>query len=224
MKSKLKVFIIIIIIGLLSVNSFADTAMTTIKKFLWALSKYKHNSTNAAQIVKNKQITRYCDFVININYMGRQAMRDNWSRLTPSQRSEYMTLLTKIVRQIVYRDASNQLNDMRIRYRGQRQISARRWKVTANIYIISERIDMRAEYILEKTGNFFKLLDIYFDGESLIEDYRIEFNRIIRQHGVSGRRQSLLNRMRRTLRTNVIDDARKKRRQKKRQQRRSGRR
>ena len=106
---------------------------------------------------------------------------------------------------------------MRIRYKGARQVGPGRYEVHADIYIISEALDMKARYVLLKRGNFYKLIDIFFDGESVVEDYRMEFNRIIRRHGVSGRRQSLLNRMRQTLRKDVLDDARKKNRKKKRQ-------
>jgi phospholipid transport system substrate-binding protein len=205
---------------LMSVLIFASASLyasptRTVQKFLWALSKYKHESSIASQKAMNAKIKKYCNFVLNTDYMGRQAMRDNWNRLTPPQRKEYMSLLTQIIQNIVYRDASRQLNDMRIKYKGAKMIAPGKYKVYADIYIISEALDMKAEYVLIKKGNFYKLIDIYFDGESIIEDYRVEFNRIIRQHGVSGRRQSLLNRMRSTLRKNVLDDARKKRRDKK---------
>ena len=156
--------------------------------------------------------------------MGKRAIRSNWSRMTPAQQNEYMDLLRKIIDKIVYKDASRQLNDMRINYRSSQHLGGNRYKVTANIFIISERLDMKAEYLLEKTGNAYKIIDIFFDGESLVEDYHMEFNRIVNEHGISGRRQSLLNRMRRTLRQNVLDDARANRRAKQRQQQRQPRR
>jgi len=216
----LKTIASVFLIFLFSANIFADGSTDTLKKFLKALEMYKDNATSPNQVKLNTQIKKYCNFVLNTDYMGRQAMRDNWNNLTPAQRSEYMSLLKQIIEKIVYRDASNQLRDMRITYRGATQVSAVRWKVFADVLIISERIDMKAVYVLEKTGNFFRVIDAFFDDESIIEDYRSEFNRIIKTHGFSGSRESLINRMQRTLRQNIIDDARTKKRAQKRAQRR----
>ena len=223
MKKLLKISVIALLLSALTITGFADDSMTTIKKFLWALGKYKHDSAVPSQIQLNGKIKKLCNFILNVDYMGRRAMRTNWNRMTPAQQTEYLSLLKQIVDKIVYKDASRQLNDMRITYRSAQALGGNRHKVTANVFIISERLDMKAEYILEQQGSAYKIIDIFFDGESLVEDYHMEFNRIINEHGITGRRQSLLNRMRRTLRQNVLDDARAKRRTQQRQQRRGGR-
>ncbi len=219
MKKKIIIFLLITSIPLFSINVYASSkaALITVKKVLWALSKYKHEARNPKQIAMNKKIKDYCNYVFNIRYMGRQAMKDNWSRLNSRQKREFDSLLFRIVNKIVYKDASNQLNDMRLNYRGVEKMSSNLYKVIIDIYIISEKLDIKAEYIIRKYGNYYKVIDIYFDDESLVQDYRMEFNRIIRKHGVEGNRNSLLNRMRRTLRKNVIEDARQKRRRKKKQ-------
>ena len=87
---------LVLLLLLVSTSMFA-TPTRTIQKFLWALSKYKHDSTVPAQKAMNAKIKKYCNFVLNVDYMGRQAMRDNWSRLTYSQRKEYMSLLRQII-------------------------------------------------------------------------------------------------------------------------------
>ncbi len=218
-KNLIKALIIIFLLSF-AISAFTQSrqAMITVKKVLWALKRYKHDSRVPSQIAMNKKIKAYCNYVFNIKYMGRQAIADNWSKLNYRQKREYDSLLFRIVNKIVYKDASRQLNDMRLTYRGVRRISSGLYKVLVDIYIISEKMDIKAEYILKQYGRFYRVIDIYFDGESLVQDYRVEFNRIIRNHGVEGNRNSLLNRMRRTLRKNVIDDARKKKRQKKKQQ------
>ncbi|HEU5056912.1 MAG TPA: ABC transporter substrate-binding protein [Kofleriaceae bacterium] len=139
------------------------------------------------------QVTRSVRDFLDIDTLGKQAMRDHWEGLSSGQRREFLQLLRGLV-EANYVKALRANLDYEVRYLGEESAPGDQLLVKTEIRV-QRRGRPRAiaiDYLLTRDGERWRAADVVTDGVGLVENYRAQFNKIIARDGVAG----LLDRMR----------------------------
>jgi phospholipid transport system substrate-binding protein len=130
---------------------------------------------------------------LDIDTLGRQAMRDHWQDLSSGQRREFLDLLRGLV-EASYVKALRANLDYQVRYLGEEPAPGGQLLVKTEIQA-TRRGRPRAiaiDYLLTRNGTSWRASDVVTDGVGLVENYRSQFNKIIARDGFAG----LIDRMR----------------------------
>ena len=136
------------------------------------------------------EVTRSVRDFLDIDTLGKQAMRDHWAELSSGQRREFLQLLRGLV-EANYVKALRANLDYEVRYLGEEAAPGGQLLVRTEIRV--ERHGrpraISIDYLVSPAG---KASDVVTDGIGLVDNYRAQFNKIIARDGVAG----LLERMR----------------------------
>ncbi len=129
---------------------------------------------------------------LDIETLGRRALRDHWDKLSAEHKSEFMSLLRQLIEKNYIKGLRSNLQ-YEVNYAGEK-------KQDGNIVVSTEVKTTRRgrpytisiDYVLRKDRGKLRAFDVLTDGVGLVENYRAQFNRIIGKHGFDG----LLGRMR----------------------------
>lgn len=139
------------------------------------------------------QVTRRVRDFLDVDTLGRQAMRDHWDGLSSAQRREFLQLLRGLV-EANYLKALRANLDYQVRYLGEESAAGGQLLVKTEIQV-ERRGRPRAiaiDYLLVRDGKSWRAADVVTDGIGLVDNYRSQFNKIIARDGFAG----LLDRMR----------------------------
>jgi phospholipid transport system substrate-binding protein len=133
---------------------------------------------------------------LDVDELGRRALADHWSSLSPGQRSEFTSILGELVEASYLKALRNQVQ-YQVRYVSE--------KAKGPDLVVATEIDLEQkngrqvlsiDYVLRRDGDSWRAFDVVTDGVGLVENYRAQFNKIIAKEGVPG----LLARMKKKLR------------------------
>jgi phospholipid transport system substrate-binding protein len=136
--------------------------------------------------------------------MARDAIQDHWGKMNGKQRKEYMKLMKDLLEKAVYQDTHENLQKGKVQFLGDRTRGTRS-KVMTKIYIPDEDMEIDNDFLMKNFPSLWKVQDIYIDGASLIEDYRSQFNKIVREHGLEGNENALFPRLRKAVKEEKDD-------------------
>ena len=139
------------------------------------------------------QVTRRVRDFLDIDSLGKQAMRDHWGRLSGGERRQFLALLRGLV-EANYVKALRANLDYQVRYLGEEAAPGGQLLVKTEV-LVQRHGRPRAiaiDYLVARDGARWRASDVVTDGVGLVENYRAQFNKIIARDGVAG----LLDRMR----------------------------
>jgi phospholipid transport system substrate-binding protein len=147
---------------------------------------------SAAEKKLASQVTRSVRDFLDIDTLGKRAMRDHWAALSAAQRREFLELLRGLV-EANYIKAMRANLEYEVNYLGEE-------KQDEHLLVKTEVVAQRRgrprsisiDYLLAREGQSWRAFDVVTDGVGLVENYRAQFNKIIARDGVNG----LLDRMR----------------------------
>jgi len=139
--------------------------------------------------VVQEHIVPHVDFAT----MSRLTLGKNWRQATPEQRSvfarEFGTLLTKTYSTALAEYANQQVEIL------SSSVSADNRRGTVRTRIVENgRAPLAIDYSLVHVGNTWKIYDVRIEGVSLAINYRSTFALEIRNHGIDGLIESLVER------------------------------
>jgi phospholipid transport system substrate-binding protein len=133
-----------------------------------------------------KQVTQRVRGFLDIDELGKRAMRDHWAKLTPAQKKEFSSLLRALIEQSYVRGLKKNL-EYDVAYSGE---SREGETIVVKTEIHAERrgrpFEIGIDYVLKQTGGTWKAYDVITDGVGLVENYRAQFNKIIAKEGFAG--------------------------------------
>ena len=144
---------------------------------------------------RNAELDKLVGALLDFEQLSRKSLSSHWDGLNEAQRAEFSDLLKQLV-QKSYRKNLESTLDYSVSY-----LSEKPGLDGVVVHTVARsRRERRApeiviDYQLVKTDNEWRVLDVTTDGVSLIENYRNQFNRIIKRNGWD----ELLNRMRKRL-------------------------
>lgn len=142
-----------------------------------------------------KQVTSELRDFLDVDELGRLALKDHWKELDQSARAEYLRMLRTLIEANYIKGLRANLK-YQVRYTGEEK---RGDKKVVNTEIVTRRrgrpTTIEIDYLVRNVEGNWRAIDVITDGVGLVENYRAQFNRIIAKEGMDG----LLARMRKKL-------------------------
>lgn len=138
------------------------------------------------------QVTRSVRDFLDIETLGKRAMRDHWSKLSAGQRQDFVQLLRELV-EANYIKALRANLKYEVKYLGE---ATEADQLLVKTEVVAKRQgrprSVAIDYVLTREGKSWRAFDVVTDGVGLVDNYRAQFNKIIARDGFDG----LLDRMR----------------------------
>jgi phospholipid transport system substrate-binding protein len=185
--------VIVLLIALLSVPAFADKAgpgTAAVKSANEKISGLLKQKVAAGSKDEKDLATKVAGSVrdfLDIDELGKRAMVDQWSKLTAAQQTEFLTTLRELIEDNYIKGLRSNL-DYTIDYTG--ETPDKDGNVVVATQINTKRHNrpykIEVDYVVKKEGDKLKAWDVKTDGVGLVENYRIQFNKIIEKDGFAG--------------------------------------
>lgn len=133
-----------------------------------------------------KVTTSVRDF-LDIDELGKRAMADQWAKLSKDQQTEFLATLRALIEDNYVRGLRANLQ-FTVDYTG--EAPDKDGNVLVQTTINTKRkgrpFKINVDYVLKKQGDKLKAWDVKTDGVGLVENYRVQFNKIIEKDGFAG--------------------------------------
>jgi phospholipid transport system substrate-binding protein len=124
---------------------------------------------------------------LDIDELGKRAMSDQWSKLTKEQQTEFLTTLRALIEDNYVKGLRSNLA-YTVDYTG--ETTDNDGNTVVNTVINTKRkgrpMKIHIDYVLKSVGGKLKAWDVKTDGVGLVENYRVQFNKIIEKDGFAG--------------------------------------
>jgi phospholipid transport system substrate-binding protein len=166
---------------------------TTLKKLLAKQPPSWSPETDA----RNSEVRKVVDQFLDFEELAKRSLSRHWDGLTPKQRTEFVTTL----RDLVDRNYLKQIHgkpDYDLKFDKEDKKQNNEAEVHATLTTTTskgKKVNVDLVYQTLFKGGHWVVYDVVTDDQSLLENYRAEFNKIIEKDGYD----ALLKRMRRKL-------------------------
>jgi phospholipid transport system substrate-binding protein len=178
----------------------AGSPMAELKKSNTQLDKVLHknvpNWSPEAELERD-EVRKLVGAFLDYNELARRSLARHWDNLTPKQRSEF----TETLRQLVERSYLKQVHggggpNYNIKYEKEEK-PGNEAVVDATLHTTSrgKKVEIALQYKMICKDGKWVVYDVVTDEQSMLENYRAEFNKIISKDGFD----ALLKRMRKKL-------------------------
>ncbi len=165
------------------------SAMADLKKTNQALKRVlaKQRPTWSPEgAAKNAELHKLIGDLLNFDELARRALAKHWDGITPSQRTDFVTTLRDLVARSYVKQVYGQ-PDYDVKFDHEEKHDSES-SVTATLAAVTngKKVTLALEYkLLWKDGRW-RVYDIITDEQSLLENYRAEFNKIINKESFEG--------------------------------------
>lgn len=139
----------------------------------------EHNRRLKEQIIRG---------TFDIAELCRLALAEHWEPLSKGERDSFVNLMTSLLeKKAIFskEQIKGEEKPYRIVYREEQYLDAekKRSRVTTTLYVPSEKIDLNINYNLARGEKGWSIYDVIVDDASLVENYKFQFDTIIRKNG-----------------------------------------
>jgi phospholipid transport system substrate-binding protein len=129
---------------------------------------------------------------LDVAELGKRALRDHWDSLPAAKRDQFIDLLRSLIEKNYIKGLRSNI-EYEVAYTGEQRKGD---DIVVKTVIKAQRhgrpYELQIDYVLRQEGKNLRAFDVVTDGIGLVENYRNQFNKIIRKDGFDG----LLARMR----------------------------
>lgn len=154
--------------------------------------KEKGGKLSASEEAHNKKIKQ--DIIhgtFDIRELARLSLTKHWDERSEAERNQFVQLLTDLLEEkALFSKEQSAVKSKAggkyfIVYRGHKFEDSAKGKafVKTKVVIPSENIDIGINYKLKKGSDDWKIFDVIVDEASLVDNYRYQFDSIIKKHG-----------------------------------------
>jgi len=130
---------------------------------------------------KRRELKPLMESSFDSTEMARSTLGYHWRSLTPGQRAEFTQLFTAFI-EAAYLDKVQDYSGQQVQFGQSRALGDGYAEVDTTI-LKPGSSPIPVTYLLEQSGNGWKVYDVTVDSISIIENYRNQFNRVINQQG-----------------------------------------
>jgi len=144
---------------------------------------------------KRSEMRKIVDGFLDYEELAKRALARHWEEIAPKQRTEFVGVLRDLIERNYIKQVHGQPNyDLRF---DKESIKGSEATVNATLDAVSEgkKDTVAMEYKLLYKGNHWLVFDVITDEQSMLENYRAEFNKIITKESFD----ALLKRMKKRL-------------------------
>jgi len=187
------VIAVVALVALFAVPVFAGkpgpgtASVKTANEKIAGLLKQKVAAGSQAEKDLAAKVTSSVRDFLDIDELGKRAMADQWSKLTPAQQTEFLSTLRSLI-EANYVNGLRANLDYSVDYTGEAPDKDGDTVVTTQINTKRHNHPYKIEvdYVLHAEGGKLKAWDVDTDGVGLVENYRAMFNKIISSDGFNG--------------------------------------
>jgi phospholipid transport system substrate-binding protein len=146
------------------------------------LQKNRPNWSPEAELQRT-EVRKLVGAFLDYGELGRRSLARHWDTLTPKQRDEFVSTLRELVERSYLRQMHGSPN-YTIKYNKEEKTGSEA-TVDATLLTMSrgKKVDVALQYkMLWKDGHWV-VYDVVTDEQSMLENYRAEFNKIINKDG-----------------------------------------
>jgi phospholipid transport system substrate-binding protein len=147
------------------------------------LKKNVPNWTPEAELQRT-EVRKLVGGFLDYNELARRSLAKHWDGLTPKQREEFSNTLRELVERSYLRQLHGGSGGYNIKYEKEEK-TGNEAQVDATLHTTSrgKKVDIALQYkMLGKNGHWV-VYDVLTDEQSMLENYRAEFNKIIQKDG-----------------------------------------
>lgn len=133
-----------------------------------------------------RDVTTKLSSFLDVDELGKRALRDHWDKLTEAQKKEFSTLLRELVEASYVRALRSQLEYDVAYLRETAEDASVRVATEVRPQKSGRKQTISIDYVLHKDQNAWRVFDLVTDGVGLVENYRAQFNKVIAKEGVEG--------------------------------------
>jgi len=137
---------------------------------------------------RRAQIRKIVSERFDFGEMAKRSLAQNWKKRTPEEQKEFVALYTDLLENTYIRKIEK-YQDEKIVY-GEEKIEGNYASLKTSV-ITTKEVEIPIEYRLLKEGNQWRAYDVVIEGVSLVNNYRNQFNSILR----SGSYEDLVRRL-----------------------------
>jgi phospholipid transport system substrate-binding protein len=160
------------------------------------LQKNKPNWSPEAEL-ERAEVKKLVGSFLDYQELAKRSLAKNWDKITPKQREEFVETLRQLVERSYLKQVHGNAN-YNIKYdKEEKEKTGTEASVTAtlNTVVRGKKTKIALEYkMLWKDGHWL-VYDVVTDEQSMLENYRAEFNKIINRDGFD----ALMKKMRKKL-------------------------
>jgi phospholipid transport system substrate-binding protein len=176
----------------------SGSPMAELKKSNAQLDKVLHKNVpnwSPEAELEREEVRKLVGAFLDYSELARRSLARHWDTLTPKQRAEF----TETLRQLVERSYLRQVHggpNYNIKYEKEEK-TGNEAVVDATLHTMSrgKKVEIALEYKMIGKDGKWVVYDVVTDEQSMLENYRAEFNKIIAKDGFD----ALLKRMRKKL-------------------------
>ena len=132
---------------------------------------------------KRKLIRRAVDERFDWHEMSRRSLARHWRARTAEEKKEFVPLFADLL-QRTYMNRIENYSGESVTYNGEK-IKGKYSLVSVTVFT-SKNVEIPAQYRLRKKGDKWLVYDVSIEGVSLVNNYRTQFNSIIRTSSYDG--------------------------------------
>ncbi|MCL4475533.1 MAG: ABC transporter substrate-binding protein [Nitrospirae bacterium] len=137
---------------------------------------------------RRAQIRKIVSERFDFGEMAKRSLAQNWKKRTPEEQKEFVALYTDLLENTYIRKIEK-YQDEKIVY-GEEKIEGNYASLKTSV-ITTKEVEIPIEYRLLREGNQWRAYDVVIEGVSLVNNYRNQFNSILR----SGSYEDLVKRL-----------------------------
>jgi phospholipid transport system substrate-binding protein len=132
-------------------------------------------------------LTKSVATFVDIDELGKAALVDQWAKLKPAEQTELLKVLRELI-EANYVGTQTATVEYTVGYVGEEALpdGSQLVKTTITTTRKGRPLVIKVDYRLVKSAAGWRAVDIQTDGVSLVENYRAQFNKVIKDKGVPG--------------------------------------
>jgi phospholipid transport system substrate-binding protein len=123
---------------------------------------------------------------LDIDELGKRAMADQWSKITPAQQKEFLDGLRALIEANYIKGLRSNL-DYAVDYTGETADASGNTVVHTSIKTKSKGrpVEIKVDYVVTKQADKLRAFDVVTDDVGLVDNYKTTFNKIMDKGGFS---------------------------------------
>lgn len=187
--------------------SAADDPKARTDALLKAFTKVKPLPGDGSKLTdadkaSNRKAFSELDEFFHYETFTKECLGPHASKLSAEQRAKFDSVFKELIQRIAYPDSGAFLETSKNKL-NPAKINGADATVVLDVQVPAEDLEMKTTFHWKNLGGW-KIVDVAFDGASLVKDYQNQFGRIITKDGVDGLLKKLDKRLQKAREDSVI--------------------
>ncbi|MCA1663912.1 MAG: ABC transporter substrate-binding protein, partial [Myxococcales bacterium] len=179
---KLAALALVLLVPTLATAASGLGPMATLKQKNGDVDKLLRQKAEKGSPAEQKQkddIKKMAATLLDYDELAEKALAAHWDKLTPAQRTEFVTTLRELIERNYVKQLRTNL-DYQVQYQNE-ELNGEQATVTTIVKVKSagKHTDAEIIYKMKKDADGWRVWDVITDEVSLVKNYRTQFNKII---------------------------------------------